>query len=78
MKNIDKNADEQQAIIEAAEEDDQSTASGAIDDGERSKNAGVGLEMTAAGAVFGGETPDALTSAWVNGVAARTTSTAKK
>ncbi|MEE3021990.1 MAG: hypothetical protein VX367_05025, partial [SAR324 cluster bacterium] len=78
MKNIDKNADEQQAIIEAADEDDQSTASGVIDDGERSKNAGVGLEMTAPGAVFGGETPDALTSAWVNGVTARTTSTAKK
>ncbi|MEE3022954.1 MAG: hypothetical protein VX367_10140, partial [SAR324 cluster bacterium] len=78
IKNIDKNADEQQAVIEAAEEDDRSAASGVVDDGERSRNAGVGLEMTAAGAVFGGETPDALTSAWVNGVTARTTSTAKK
>ena len=77
LENIDRNAADLQALITAAE-DDQSTASGAADEGEKSRYAGAGLEMTAAGAAFGGESPDALTSAWVNGVMSRPTSTAKK
>ena len=71
VQNIDKNAGELQAIITAHDE-----GSVVVDD--KSRNAGAGLEMTTAGAAFGGEHPDAMTSDWVKGMAGRVTSTLKK
>ena len=71
--NIKKNAAELHAIIDAAEEDNQSVSSSVI----VVEEAGDGLEMTAAGAALGGGRPDTLTSEWAKGVAGAT-STPKK
>ena len=70
-------ANELHAIIDNAEEENRSETSSVIRLGDDSHEDRVNLEMTAAGATFGGAKPDALTSVWAKG-AAKMTSTAKK
>ena len=70
-------AKELHAIIDNAEEENKSETSSVIRLGDDSHEDQINLEMTAAGATFGGAKPDALTSDWAKG-AAKMTSTAKK
>ena len=77
IENIKQNAAELHAIVDASEEESQSETSSVVVVGDRTKEACDNLEMTAAGAAFGGERPDAMMREWAKG-AAKMTSTTRK
>ena len=78
LENIEKHAEELQAIVTAAEEENQSIAASGNDLEDKTKENGAGLEMTIAGIALGGENPSVTVSNWIKGVNDATTSTAKK
>ena len=78
LENIEKHAEELQAIVTAAEEENQSIAASGNDLEDKTKENGAGLEMTIAGIALGGENPSVTVSNWIKGVNDAATSTAKK